>query len=110
MVGAIAVHAAAYRLIIKRPAPIFAARFGIPTRKDIDWRLVAGGAVFGAGWGLAGYCPGPGIASLGAASLTSVVFVVAMFSGMLLFKVWDQAMARKASRAEAAGIAQPVTR
>lgn len=84
MAGAVAVYMAAYRLITRRRAPLFDTRFHIPTRKDIDLRLVAGAAVFGVGWGLGGYCPGPGLVSVGAGAIPALVFVAAMTAGMWL--------------------------
>ena len=84
MAGAIAVHMTLYRLILKRGSPFYDLRFHIPTRKDIDLRLVAGAAVFGVGWGLGGFCPGPGIVAVGAGVLPALVFVAAMTAGMYL--------------------------
>ncbi len=82
MVGAIAVHAALYRRIVRRPLPLAADRFSIPPRTAVDARLVAGAALFGVGWGLAGYCPGPAIVSLASGAAAPAVFVVAMLGGM----------------------------
>lgn len=84
MAGAIAVYAVVNRLVTRRPAPLFAERFALPTRKDVDLRLVAGAATFGVGWGLAGYCPGPGVTSLVTGSAPAAVFVVAMLGAMWL--------------------------
>lgn len=89
MVGAILVHWVLYRFILHWPSPIFASDFGIPKRRDIDKRLVLGSAVFGLGWGLAGYCPGPGLVSLGSLGAKSFVFVATMLTGMLLFSAFD---------------------
>ena len=90
MMGAIAVHFVAYRLVLRRPAPLFDESFHLPTRRDIDLRLVLGAAVFGVGWGLGGYCPGPGLVSAAAGALGAVVFVVGMTVGMLI----EQRLAR----------------
>jgi uncharacterized membrane protein YedE/YeeE len=84
MMGAIAVHLVAYRVVLRRPAPLFDVRFHLPTRKDIDGRLVLGAALFGVGWGLGGYCPGPGLVSAAGASLGALVFVVGMTLGMVI--------------------------
>jgi uncharacterized membrane protein YedE/YeeE len=86
MLGAIAVHATALRGILRRRAPLFAARFALPTRRDIDTRLVAGAALFGAGWGLVGYCPGPAVTALGGGAPAAAVFVPAMITGMWVFR------------------------
>jgi uncharacterized membrane protein YedE/YeeE len=84
MLGAVAVHATAMRGILRRRAPLFAVRFALPTRRDIDARLLVGAALFGAGWGLVGYCPGPAVTALGGGVFTAAVFVPAMIAGMWL--------------------------
>lgn len=84
MTGAIGVHIVVYRLIRKRPSPLFTKDWGIPTRRDIDLRLVLGAAVFGAGWGIAGFCPGPGLVSSVSATPQIMVFLIAMLAGMFL--------------------------
>lgn len=98
MIGAIAVYMPLYRWAMRLQAPLLAPRFALPTRRDIDVRLVVGAAIFGAGWGLAGYCPGPALASLGSARAAPVVFVLAMLAGMVVF-----ALVERAGRAPAAG-------
>jgi uncharacterized protein len=82
MAGAIGVHFVAYRWMKRRSAPLFAPKFVVPTRRDIDAKLLAGAALFGAGWGLGGYCPGPGVVSLAGAGSQALVFVAAMLAGM----------------------------
>jgi uncharacterized protein len=84
MGGAIAVHLLAYRWARARKTPLFAARFGIPSRRDIDVKLLLGAGVFGVGWGMGGYCPGPGIVSLASGAAGPFVFVAAMLLGMLV--------------------------
>ena len=84
MAGAVAVAFFAFRFIPRRGKPIFAMKFEIPTRKDIDLPLVAGAAIFGLGWGTAGYCPGPALTALATLSTDAIVFVVAMIAGGLL--------------------------
>jgi uncharacterized protein len=81
MMGAIAVHVVAYRIITRRSSPLFDGRFHVPTRKDFDARLVLGAAIFGVGWALAGFCPGPGLVSAASGSLAAVVFVIGMTIG-----------------------------
>ena len=91
MFGAVAVHFVAYRWVRGSAAPLFSDEFVIPKLRRIDAKLVGGSAVFGVGWGLAGYCPGPGIVSLGAGSRDALVFVATMLFGMLLgrkFEAW----------------------
>lgn len=82
--GAVAVHFLLIQLVLKRQAPVFAPRFLLPTKKELDARLLGGAALFGVGWGLAGYCPGPGLVSAGAAGQGAMVFVATMIVGMLV--------------------------
>lgn len=84
MVGAIGVHFFAYRWVNRHEAPLFDRSFWVPTRRDIDAKLVVGAMIFGAGWGLGGYCPGPAIVSLAGGGLAALVFVIAMIAGMFL--------------------------
>lgn len=84
MVGAIGVHFVGLRLSRRRVAPLFGGRFHLPTARDVDARLLAGAAIFGVGWGLGGYCPGPSITAAATGSFSAIVFVVAMSAGMLL--------------------------
>ena len=93
MLGAIAVHAVLYRVIRARPSPVFAAAFSIPSRKDIDPRLIGGAALFGLGWGLAGFCPGPALTAVASGKNSVLIFVGAMVGGMLLHK-WISTPAR----------------
>ena len=85
MFGAIGVHALLYPLITKRSSPILADQFHLPMSKDLDVRLILGATLFGAGWGLGGFCPGPGIVSLASGHTSSLIFVGAMISGMIVF-------------------------
>jgi uncharacterized membrane protein YedE/YeeE len=82
MAGAIGVHGVAYAVIRRRARPWFDARFHVPARAAVDARLIIGAAVFGVGWGLGGFCPGPGIVAAAGGSLGALVFVVAMLAGM----------------------------
>ena len=84
MAGAIASHVAGLWLTSRRTAPLFAADFSAPNRNDINASLVLGAAVFGIGWGLVGYCPGPALVSLGSGADTALVFVAAATAGMLV--------------------------
>ncbi len=79
MGGAVAVTLVGFR--------IYREKFERPTRKDIDLPLIAGAAIFGIGWGIAGYCPGPALTALTTLSNESVVFVAAMVAGGLLHKL-----------------------
>jgi uncharacterized membrane protein YedE/YeeE len=68
----------------------FARRLHLPTRKDIDARLVIGAALFGVGWGLSGYCPGPALVSLSTLTVPALTFGIAMLAGMRLHRVLDR--------------------
>ena len=83
MIGAIGVHAVLRIFIARRGRPLFDDRFHLPTRVNVDGRLVLGAATFGVGWGLSGYCPGPAVVSLASGAVAPVVFVAAMAVGML---------------------------
>lgn len=93
MGGAIAVGALAFALAGKRQRSLLGEPMRLPTRRDIDRRLVLGSLGFGVGWGLAGFCPGPALVALGAGSLKGVVFVVAMMAGMALFELFERRQA-----------------
>jgi uncharacterized membrane protein YedE/YeeE len=88
MGGALAVHALLGRFVRARPQPMLSAAFTLPTRNDIDVRLVAGSAIFGVGWGLGGFCPGPSVVALGGGMDAALVVVPAMLAGMLLHDRW----------------------
>jgi uncharacterized membrane protein YedE/YeeE len=84
MAGAVATTWLGYRLVLVQPKPAYDACFHLPGSTVIDRRLLAGAAVFGVGWGLAGYCPGPAITALPLLNPSTLVFVVAMLLGMWL--------------------------
>jgi len=87
MGGAIAVHAALRPLIHKRERPLFAAKFPAFSASGVDRKLLVGAGLFGVGWGLGGYCPGPALTSLATGATQLLVFVPAMFAGMYLAQV-----------------------
>lgn len=100
MAGAIAVHFVAYRLIRGRHAPVVGESFRIPTRKDVDAKLLAGAALFGLGWGLGGYCPGPAVTSLTTGAPAVLAFVAAMLgASWLTARAEAWAATRKANSA-----------
>jgi uncharacterized membrane protein YedE/YeeE len=84
--GALLVAIPAFRLILKRPRPVLAEKFDLPTKKDVDARLLAGAAIFGIGWGLAGLCPGPAVTALASGLAPVFAFVAAMLAGMAIYK------------------------
>lgn len=84
MGSAVLVNFIGFRLAVGRPHPLLASHFDIPSRRDIDWQLLTGAGLFGAGWGLAGFCPGPALVALASGSSDVLLFVAAMFVGLLL--------------------------
>ena len=90
MGGAVLVGLIAFYLAKNRTQSFLGGAMHIPTRRDIDRPLIIGSALFGVGWGLAGFCPGPALVSIGSGELKALVFVVAMLGGMLLFDFLGQ--------------------
>lgn len=85
--GAVATTALLFRFVLRRGSPVLADTFQISSLKHVDRRLLAGAAIFGIGWGIAGYCPGPALAGLGVASVEALWFIPAMLAGILLHRV-----------------------
>lgn len=81
MGGAVTVTALAFRFILRRPVPFYGERFHLPTLTQIDRKLLVGAALFGIGWGLAGYCPGPALATVLSGNSEAWLFVPAMLVG-----------------------------
>lgn len=91
MLGAIAVHFVTYRLIRRRTSPLFAPDWKqVPTKTQITPALVVGSMIFGIGWGLGGFCPGPAITSLASFQPGPVVFIISMLAGMFIFRLVDK--------------------
>lgn len=105
MVGAIAIGAIGFAIADRRTTTLLETPMLLPTARTIDRRLVVGGAVFGVGWGLAGFCPGPALVALGAGHLKAIVFVAAMVAGMLMFEWIERMRARAPSGPEPAASA-----
>lgn len=93
MAGAIAIYAPLLGLVRRRTAPLFDTKFHWPDRSAIDARLVGGSAIFGVGWGLSGYCPGPALASVVGGAPEALAFVVAMIAGIALARLTRAARA-----------------
>ena len=90
MAGAVAVGLVAFFVADRRTQSLLRAPMQLPKRREIDARLVIGSVIFGVGWGLAGFCPGPAIVALGTAQLKPVVFIAAMLAGMLVFELLER--------------------
>ena len=83
MGGALLVTFAGYRVVLRRPAPALAPAFQLPTARDLDARLLGGSAIFGIGWGIAGFCPGGALPALGTGRMEVLVFVASASVGIL---------------------------
>ncbi len=92
--GAVVVTLISFRVILGRQKPLLASRFEIPKARAIDVRLVTGAAIFGVGWGLAGYCPGPALAGLAVGSSEALWFVAAMLAGSAIYR-WTSSQASR---------------
>jgi uncharacterized membrane protein YedE/YeeE len=90
MGGAILVGLFAFGAAKRRTTNMFGGAMQLPTSRDIDRRLIAGSVMFGAGWGLAGFCPGPAIVSVGAGNSKAIVFTLAMLLGMVVFEMLER--------------------
>ncbi|WP_439141674.1 DUF6691 family protein [Planktotalea sp.] len=86
MGGALIVTALGYRFVLKRPSPMLATSFQLPTRRDLDMPLIGGSAVFGIGWGIAGFCPGGALPALGTGRSEVFIFVAALLVGIIAAK------------------------
>jgi hypothetical protein len=109
MGGAIAVHLVLYRVVTRRSSPLLDEIFHVPTRRDFSLQLVLGSAIFGVGWGLGGFCPGPGLASLPTLGSDALLFVAAMSAGIYLHDGWSSWMAQRRSSVDEGSIDVPTT-
>ena len=89
MLSAIVTTTIGYRRVLARPAPWLAERFQLPSASPIDARLLGGAALFGLGWGLSGYCPGPALTGLSVAGSGGLAFIAAMLAGVALVRTID---------------------
>ena len=96
MGGALVVTFIGYRYILKRSAPFLSARFQLPTRRDLDLPLIGGSAVFGVGWGIAGFCPGGALPALGTGRTDVLVFVAALLGGIIAAKLLQAKLTTRA--------------
>ena len=99
MGGALVTTFVGYRLVLGRKNPMFAASFSLPTARQLDAKLLGGSAVFGVGWGIAGFCPGGALPALGTGRSEVLIFVAALIAGILIAKLIQSISARNAQAA-----------
>lgn len=98
MGGGLVVAFAGYRLLFaSRKAPVFNTEFSLPTRRAIDGELIGGAAIFGVGWGIAGFCPGGAIPALGLGYSQTVIFLAAMIAGIVIARAIGTLLPRPAT-------------
>ncbi|MNY47842.1 hypothetical protein D3C86_1831390 [compost metagenome] len=90
MAGALLVHAIVYKFVRKKSTPLFSPVWHVPQKNEITRSLIFGSFLFGAGWALSGYCPGPAVTSLASFQTRPTLFVGSMLIGMFIFKVLDK--------------------
>lgn len=99
MGGALLVTVPAFRLILGRPRPVLESGFALPGKTALDGRLLGGAAIFGVGWGLSGFCPGPAVAALSTGLTPVFAFVAAMLAGMALYTWGFEGTPRRPAKA-----------
>ncbi|MCX7098617.1 MAG: YeeE/YedE family protein [Methylococcales bacterium] len=92
MIGALAVTLVSFKWVLKRPVPLLAERFHVSNNASVDKPLLLGAAIFGIGWGMSGYCPGPAVGSLGLLSMEALFMVASIYTG---FFAYNWLLARK---------------
>ena len=95
MGGAVSVGLVAFRVARGRTTTLLGGTMGVPAERQVDRRLILGSLVFGIGWGLAGFCPGPALVAFGAGYDKAVVFTIAMLAGMALFEFAEQILSER---------------
>ncbi len=98
MVGAILVHSISYRFAMRRSSPTFAAAFQIPTKSQVDGRLIVGAILFGLGWGLGGYCPGPAVSAALVGDPATLTFLASLVVTMMVYSVLSGRVAGTTNR------------
>ena len=102
MAGAIGVGGLAFFAVRQRARSWLGAEMTLPTARQIDLRLIGGSTLFGIGWGVAGFCPGPALVALGVGEVKALVFVAAMLIGMRLFELFERSARRRQAAAPSA--------
>ena len=101
--GAVGVTVIAFRFVLRLSQPIFSERFYLPTKKNIDPALILGAAIFGIGWGIAGYCPGPGITALVLGIWNPVLFIIAFIAGSFIYQWYASLSVKNETRLDKQG-------
>lgn len=99
MAGAIAVATVGFALSKRRTTSLLGLKMALPAARRIDGRLIGGSVIFGAGWGIAGFCPGPALVALGMGQVKAVIFVASMLAGMAVFEALEHRAALSARKA-----------
>lgn len=89
MAGAVLVYSLGFRRVSRRSSPLFTSSFLIPSSRQINWQLISGAALFGMGWGIAGFCPGPAIASLATLGSSQLIFGISLLITVFVFEQWQ---------------------
>lgn len=97
MGGALVVTFIGYRFVLAKPAPVLEQRFQLPTSTRLDLRLIGGSAIFGVGWGIAGFCPGGALPALGTGRSEVFVFVAALLAGIVIAKTFVRIMEQRSA-------------
>lgn len=95
MGGALVVTAIGYRLVFRMPYALHGSAFAIPSRKDLDKRLIGGSAIFGIGWGIAGFCPGGLVPALGLGQMEPFLTAAAIAAGMMAVRLYDLSQSQR---------------
>jgi uncharacterized membrane protein YedE/YeeE len=103
MLGAIGVHSSSYHAFQSRLAPLVSLATSMPSRNEIEPRLIGGSVIFGFGWGLAGYCPGPALTSLASGNISAVIFSAGMLIGIVAFDIKRFASTRRVGGEDLSG-------
>ena len=106
MLGAVTVYGVAFPNVMRRQRPAFASTFAVPSRRDVDTRLLGGALVFGVGWGLAGLCPGPALTALASGEPRVLFFVAAMSTGIAAHQLVERTLAARAAATTTAVLAR----
>tara|TARA_R110000787_G_scaffold110023_5_gene218662 strand:+ start:620 stop:1066 length:447 start_codon:yes stop_codon:yes gene_type:complete len=103
MGGAVIVTFIGYRMVLRRPRPIYEPAFDIPKNRQLDARLLVGAGIFGVGWGITGFCPGGALPVLGTLDTRVIIFVAALVAGMLITRVLLERAASRTRKGQPAG-------